>query len=625
MAAAFAAERELRERNEAMRRAFAAVPGGPENLATIEGLVAASERVADASLSAADERLLDAALAQDEAAAAAGPRSILSELVGRTPGEADALIRERAATIERGLEAHDLFLEERRQRAQTQLVRDALRRVPGGGALITTLENGRGPAPDSGGFAASDDEALAAERTLTKRNDGMRRAFAILEDGDTTLTAVELLTTNGDGRPRDRRLLSPEVEERLIEAELAVEEPAGAAGAPSIFREVQQMLAEQDVAEQEALIQEIASKIPMGTQAVDSFRQEQRLQEERLRNRPPPRFLSPDEEERLFEDALANDEAAAGGGVSEYRLQQQEARLFDAALEGDERASRGGVSEHRRQQQEEQLTAAVLAEEEAAANPATGVRFDLLDQLEEMFAAVTSQPFETSPITMRAFSDSGLNGLSAEGRFRVIGDSLGFSQSQLDRLLAGATLDEIGRPSARFISDVGLGPAGRAGAFAALQRRDDLLSVDVLELIDRPRGAVVNTLSPEGSGLSIITDPGATAGRFKEGFLESSDVNAGDAIGFRSLADRDLVGSISLRDLGGSRGTSHSTRRTTSVASDSLMTSLAPACGVLTTPHGSWCQASVKRGDPALARQTISREGSDGCSGGRTIRSHRES
>ena len=155
MAAAFAAERELRERNEAMRRAFAAVPGGPENLATIEGLVAASERVADASPSAADERLLDAALAQDEAAAAAGPRSILSELVGRTPGEADALIRERAATIERGLEAHDLFLEERRQRAQTQLVRDALRRVPGGGALITTLENGRGPAPDSGGFAAS--------------------------------------------------------------------------------------------------------------------------------------------------------------------------------------------------------------------------------------------------------------------------------------------------------------------------------------------------------------------------------------------------------------------------------------------------------------------------------------
>ena len=312
---AFRAERELRERNAALRRAFEVVPGGPENLATIEALVDASERVAgggvkggmNGGLSDAEERLFAAGLAQDEAAAVAGPASVLPELAsvlpeltGRTPGEAEALIRERAGEIERGLEAHDSFLDERRRRSANDPVRRRLLGTPGGAGLISTLElageaadgalgNGRTAGALSNGRAtlgrprfggAEDDDALRAERTLTERNDAKRRAFKVLEDGDRTLAAVELLAANGAGRPRNPRALSAEEEERLFDAQLAIEESAAIAGAPSVLGEVQAMLAEEDAAEQEALIQEIASKIPGGTESVADFRREQRAKAE---------------------------------------------------------------------------------------------------------------------------------------------------------------------------------------------------------------------------------------------------------------------------------------------------------------------------------------------------------
>ena len=124
---ALRAERDVTDRNAALRRAFEVVPDGPKQLATIEALVDASERIA--GLDPAEERLFEGALAEDEAAAAAGPPSILSELAGKTPGEANALIRARAGEIERGLEAHDTFLDERRRRRRNAPLREHLRRT----------------------------------------------------------------------------------------------------------------------------------------------------------------------------------------------------------------------------------------------------------------------------------------------------------------------------------------------------------------------------------------------------------------------------------------------------------------------------------------------------------------
>jgi hypothetical protein len=128
----------------------------------------------------------------------------------------------------------------------------------------TTLER-----PRFGG--ADDDDVLGAERTLTERNDAKRRAFGVLEDGDRTLAAVELLAANGDGRPRTGAF-SAEDEERLFEAQLEIEESAAVAGPPSVLREVQAMLAEQDAEAQEALIQEIAAEIPGGMESVADCR-----------------------------------------------------------------------------------------------------------------------------------------------------------------------------------------------------------------------------------------------------------------------------------------------------------------------------------------------------------------
>ena len=179
----------------------------------------------------------------------------------------------------------------------------------------------------------------------------------MLEDGDRTLAAVELLAANGAGRP-DPRFLSPEDEERLFEAELAVQDAASHHGAPSVLREVQSMLREQDAAEQEALIQQIAAKIPGGTESVADFRREQRLKAENAARRreiaalPNGRTLldAEDAVELVRRGALHEDEIdPSGGGFRVNFREGRGARPFE--LTPDEEAlfaspsSEGFISE----------------------------------------------------------------------------------------------------------------------------------------------------------------------------------------------------------------------------------------------------------------------------------------
>ena len=210
-----------------------------------------------------------------------------------------------------------------------------------------------------------------------------------------------------------------------------------------MVREVQRALAAESEAEREALIRDIASKIPMGIEALDSFRREQAFeaQEEVIRRT----FLGVPGGAEL----LAQRDAVIA--ATERGLQEVVPEFGPQA---------GPPSPQALPEAEERLFEAELAVDLAGANPATGVRSDLVSLLGDMFALVTSTPFETSPRTLRAFSDEGANGRTAEGRFREISAALGFSSAQTDRLIAGASLAEVGPPRPTV--------SGVRGAFALL-------------------------------------------------------------------------------------------------------------------------------------------------------------
>jgi hypothetical protein len=273
------------------------------------------------------------------------------------------------------------------------------------------------------------------------------------------------------------------------------------------------MLAEQDAAEQETQIQQIAAKIPGGTESVADFRREQRLREERLQERPGDRPtsipLSAEETERLFVAGLEQDKRAARGGVSEFQRQRLEAQLTAAGLDEDERASRGGVSELQRQKLEEQLVDAGLEAEAAASAPQTN-RFDLLGLLPEMFRVTTTAPFKTSPETWRAFAGDGANGRTPEMRFREIADSLGYSSSQIDALLAGAGVQAVGLPRPTV--------SGVRGALTVLQVREPQQS--------EPSGLVIRALDATPVGNTIRTARGVGGA-----LLDGDPLRAADELG----------------------------------------------------------------------------------------------
>jgi len=287
---------------------------------------------------------------------------------------------------------------------------------------------------------------------------------------------VELLAANGDGRPRNPRALSAEAEERLFEAELAVEEAAAVNGAPSVLDAVQEMLAEEDAAQQEALIQEIASKIPGGTESVADFRREQQVREARLRNLPPSRVLSAEEEERLFATGLEQDELAARGGVSEFQRQKLEEQLFDAALEEDERAFGGGVSEFERLQLEEQSDAALNS---AQVGPHS---FITPEALADEFALLQLREQQ------RSQADPDYQPIPDRGLWRIAKQNLSAPGTRgIERLPGREALDEFD-PGAefKFIDPAGVLP--QAGLNIALGGLD-LLSVPQAGVI----GAINNT------------------------------------------------------------------------------------------------------------------------------------
>ena len=431
-------EERLRERNAAMRRAFQAVPGGSDALATIDGLVAGTPPPEAAS--------------------------------PRTEGEREALIRDAASKIPMGLEALESFRRERELRALND---PAIRTLPlprGGPdvqptplpltprhsrlrpepiprALPSQLPAGPEPrirerfSPRPSTPRALD--ALRETQRLRERNAAMRRAFGAVPGGPEALATLEMRVeaTRPSAPPRPQ--LSRDAEERLFEAELAIEERSAAAGPPSVVREVQRALAAESEAEREALIRDIASKIPMGIEALDSFRREQAFeaQEEVIRRT----FLGVPGGAEL----LAQRDAVIA--ATERGLQEVVPEFGPQA---------GPPSPQALPEAEERLFEAELAVDLAGANPATGVRSDLVSLLGDMFALVTSTPFETSPRTLRAFSDEGANGRTAEGRFREISAALGFSSAQTDRLIAGASLAEVGPPRPTV--------SGVRGAFALL-------------------------------------------------------------------------------------------------------------------------------------------------------------
>ena len=137
-----------------------------------------------------------------------------------------------------------------------------------------------------------------------------------------------------------------------------------------------------------------------------------------------------------------------------------------------------------------------LAVDVSASNPATGVRSDLVGLLGDMFALVTSTPFEMSPRTLRAFSDEGANGRTAEGPFREISAGLGFSSAQTDRLLAGASLAEVGPPRPTV--------SGVRGAFKLLQVREAPL----------PASNRSSSLPLISRGTEFFDPPGVERGRW---------------------------------------------------------------------------------------------------------------
>lgn len=255
-------EQRVQERVGSLRRAFAVVPDGPKHLAAIERLADAAGRIGR-GLPAEEERLFEAALAEDAAAS----RSTAGRLSGatrpdlrsRSAGEAKALIRQEAAKIPLGETALDAILDER----QLKVLNDDA-------ALPSAPHPPRRPEHNP-------DDELTAERVLSDRNEALRRAFRVVNGGEGALEAIELMATGGPAN----RVLDPDEEERLFSAALAEDERAAAAGPPSIVDEARRALEEEDAAEREALIMEIASKIPMGVEAVESFREEKRLREQR--------------------------------------------------------------------------------------------------------------------------------------------------------------------------------------------------------------------------------------------------------------------------------------------------------------------------------------------------------
>ncbi len=162
---------ELRAQNAARRRAFDAVPDGSETRAALELAAAAtspSRLTADA-----EERLFASALAQDDAAAVAGPPSVLRQVREALREEDERLreakVRDIASTVPLGLESLDAFRLERELDAHEAAMRSELDE-PGHPDAVPRSAT-RPPLLSSSGEPVSDFEAHASFVEGRRRHD----------------------------------------------------------------------------------------------------------------------------------------------------------------------------------------------------------------------------------------------------------------------------------------------------------------------------------------------------------------------------------------------------------------------------------------------------------------------
>ncbi|MDA0351620.1 MAG: hypothetical protein O3A10_05345 [Chloroflexi bacterium] len=316
-------------------------------------------------------------------------------------------------------------------------------------------------------------DAFEDEQRLKDRNRSLRNAFSVVPGGDEALATIEALVDADAGSRR-----------RVAEL-------------PSVTRTLQRTFEADDDRQRKARIRAEAEKIPMGLEAFESFTRERELDARNaaLRQAPAgetprtlaqPSLLSPGAEARLWDDTLALEETKGGNRPSAYNALAQDARIWNDGLGQDAQASpRGRVSEYDRLKDVDRIWEDQLAIEEQAANPPE-FRSDLLADLREMFA-VAGLPFDPSAETWQGFVGEGVNGLTPEDRFFTIGSYGGYSDEQLERLLGGATVAEVGPPAGRWDNEVALSPADRNGALTFLQMREPET--------DERRGAVVDFAS----------------------------------------------------------------------------------------------------------------------------------
>jgi hypothetical protein len=161
-------------------------------------------------------------------------------------------------------------------------------------------------------------------------------------------------------------------------------------------------------------------------------------------------------------------------------LTREEERTWDVAF-ADRPRSSPGVLDHiaERQLWDE------AREFEEAAGDALNVDWELASTARRVLApylAAHGKDAQLSSLTPRAFSDAGVNGLTAEERFDILmRDALGYSPSQVDRLLAGDSPLDVGIPTGRFVDR--MPTDGDLDAASRLLRADETYQVVSDELL----------------------------------------------------------------------------------------------------------------------------------------------
>jgi hypothetical protein len=362
---------------------------------------------------------------------------------------------------------------------------------------------------------------------------------------------------------RAASVLSPEVEEQLFAGVFANEAPAGALPA------ARRILAAESEAEREALIQDWASRIPGGTESVESFRREQDLAE--------------------VNDARRREMVADPGGIA--ALDAEDAYIADA-----QRGLQYVVPEYG--PQAPRLPGADRERLEALLPESVGPPEDLIEIYKRgEFTDADVVAMESVPFDVRerarwiAYYEESPK---LEDHAKAVALRAGgpLPEDELAHVLEGVAsgaksaalntpLGNIGQTTSGVVSElregnvlgafdelrVGIVEASRD--FNPLLRVTDPLfragrerpttvggavlegALDVLEDSQRLGGGVVGAASPEGSWYSIVTDPTATFSRLVHGVSEPRDTSGRDVIIFRDLPDGDIVGEVSARDLGG--------------------------------------------------------------------------